>query len=78
MHRTQLLLDDWQYQALKARAQREGRSMSEVLRGMLNTLLDGPGTRHDELDRIRGVAEDRQARGRSHDEWLYPHGRERR
>ncbi|MGI8784231.1 MAG: ribbon-helix-helix protein, CopG family [Acidobacteriota bacterium] len=32
MHRTQVLLKEQQYQALKARARREGKSLSELVR----------------------------------------------
>ena len=71
MQRTQLLLDDWQYQALKARAQREGRSMSELLRQMLDVQLARSGPRAPRLDTIRGVGSDRVARGREHDRFLY-------
>lgn len=71
MQRTQILLDDWQYEALKARAQREGRSMSELLRQMLDTHLGKSGARARRLDDIRGVGEDRAARGRDHDRFLY-------
>ncbi len=33
MHRTELLLEDWQYEALRGRAEREGRSLSALVRG---------------------------------------------
>jgi plasmid stability protein len=73
MQRTQLLLDDWQYEALKAQAERQGRSMSELLREMLDSALarDGAGGRGLALDDIRGIGEDRSARGRNHDDFLY-------
>jgi predicted DNA-binding ribbon-helix-helix protein len=32
MHRTQLLLEDWQYRALKSLAERQGISISELFR----------------------------------------------
>ena len=71
MQRTQILLDDWQYQALKARAQREGRSMSELLRQILDAHLGKRGARTPRLEDICGVGEDRTARGRDHDHFLY-------
>jgi len=71
MQRTQILLDDWQYQALKARAQREGRSMSDLLRRILDAHLGRRGARAPRLADIRAVAEDRAARGRDHDHILY-------
>jgi plasmid stability protein len=74
MQRTQILLDDWQYQALKARAQREGRSMSELLRQILDESLRKSTPRTPRLAEIRAVGEDRGARGRDHDRFLYGKG----
>ncbi|MBI3045814.1 MAG: ribbon-helix-helix protein, CopG family [Betaproteobacteria bacterium] len=71
MQRTQILLDDWQYQALKARAQREGRSMSDLLRQILDAHLGKAAARTPRLADIRAVGEDRTARGRDHDRFLY-------
>ena len=39
MHRTQLLLENWQYDALKTRARREGKSLSQWVREMLKAAL---------------------------------------
>ena len=71
MQRTQILLEDWQYQALKARAQREGRSMSDLLRQILDAHLGKAAARTPRLADIRAVGEDRAARGRDHDRFLY-------
>ena len=71
MQRTQIMLDDWQYEALKAQAERQGRSMSELLREMLQTFLDKEPDRRSELDDICGIGTDRKASGRRHDEFLY-------
>ena len=71
MQRTQILLEDWQYEALKARAQREGRSMSELLRQILAAHLGKRGARTPRIADIRAVGEDRTARGRDHDRFLY-------
>lgn len=71
MQRTQILLDDWQYEALKARAQREGRSMSELLRQMLDAHLAKSAPRTPRLADIRAIGEDRTSRGRNHDRFLY-------
>ncbi|MBI1731546.1 MAG: ribbon-helix-helix protein, CopG family [Gammaproteobacteria bacterium] len=71
MHRAQILLDDWQYAALKARAQREGRSMSEMLRELLATQLGRPDAAGSGLSAIEGIGEDRAACGRDHDRFLY-------
>ena len=77
MQRTQILLDDWQYEALKARAQREGRSMSELLRRILDAHLGKSSARTLRLADIRAVGEDRTARGRDHDRFLYGKGARR-
>ena len=46
MHRAQVLIEDWQYEALKSIAAREGRSISMLLREVLSHHLSGqtPGT----------------------------------
>ena len=76
MQRTQILLDDWQYEALKAQAARQGRSMSELMREMLDSFLGKAPERGPKLDDIRGIGGDRKASGRRHDEFLYGrHGR---
>jgi len=71
MHRTQILLDDWQYSALKSRAEREGRSMSELLRELISQQLGEAAPGRLDLKNIRGVGEDRAAYGREHDRFLY-------
>lgn len=71
MQRIQVLLEDWQYEALKARAQREGRSMSELLRRILDANFGKGGSRTPRLADIGAVGEDRSARGRDHDRFLY-------
>lgn len=70
MQRTQIMLDDWQYEALKAQAERQGRSMSELLREMLDAFLDKE-PRGAGLQEIRGIGANRKANGRRHDEFLY-------
>ena len=71
MQRTQVLLDDWQYQALKARAVRAGVSMSELLRQILDAHLGKPPGRGHQLEGIIGIADDPNTRGRDHDDHLY-------
>jgi hypothetical protein len=65
------MLDDWQYEALKAQAERQGRSMSELLREMLDAFLDKGPARGSGLEDIRGIGADRKASGRRHDDFLY-------
>lgn len=72
MHRTQILLEDWQYEALKARAQREGRSLSDLLREIVTSQIGRrrrPAT--SRLAQIEGLGSDPKASGREHDRFLY-------
>ena len=71
MHRTQVLIDDWQYAALKARAEREGRSLSEILRELIAAQLSQQKSAGNNLSAIEGIGEDRAAYGRDHDQHLY-------
>lgn len=70
MHRTQLLLEDWQYQALRARAEQEHRSISDLVREILRHSLAPPHLK-SRLDEIEGVGEDPASYGRTHDRVLY-------
>ncbi|WP_158675230.1 FitA-like ribbon-helix-helix domain-containing protein [Thiohalobacter thiocyanaticus] len=71
MHRTQIILEDWQYQVLRARAEREGRSMSAVVRDILQTALSPPAGQKSRLGEIGGMGEDTASYGRDHDQYLY-------
>lgn len=73
MHRTQIILEDWQYQTLRARAEREGRSISDLVRELLREALARPSQsrRGRRLKEIEGVGEDSAAYGRDHDRFLY-------
>lgn len=75
MHRTQVLLEEWQYEALKSRAQRESRSISALLRDILKAQLGAPGPQKRRLAEIEGLAADKTASGREHDRFLYGHAR---
>ena len=71
MHRTQIILEDWQYQVLRAKAEREGRSMSDLIREILHTTLSQPSRQQNRLGEIEGVGEDAATYGRDHDQYLY-------
>ncbi len=71
MHRTQIILEDWQYQALRARAEQESRSISGLVREILQSALAQPPQRAGRLKEMEGVGEDSSARGRAHDHFLY-------
>jgi len=72
MYRAQILLERWQYEALKALSERRGSSVSELVRELLAERL-GP-SRHGKksgLASIRGIGSNASAKGRDHDRWLY-------
>lgn len=65
------MLEEWQYEALRSQAERQGKSMSELLRSMLDTVLDQVPSTGAGLEEIRGIGADGTARGRHHDQFLY-------
>jgi hypothetical protein len=73
-HRTQLLLEPWQYGALKALAEREGVSISDLVRRILDRRLRPRSARRQGLKAVAGIGRDRKASGRDHDRWLYGPG----
>jgi hypothetical protein len=78
MYRAQILLERWQYDSLKARSERDRRSISDVVREAVSTYLgrSAPAARSG-LDAIEGVGANRGGRGRHHDRLLYPPSRKR-
>lgn len=71
MHRTQIILEDWQYRILRARAEQEGRSISSLVRELLDrTLVQAPQGKL-RIEQIEGIGEDSSSRGRDHDRFLY-------
>jgi hypothetical protein len=74
MHRTQILLEDKQYAALKAWARRVDKSLSEVVRQAVDRLLgcDAAQGEASKLNDICGIAADPGGpSGRDHDKILY-------
>jgi hypothetical protein len=72
MHRTQILLDKGQYEMLKTLAEREGRSLSSLVRDAVTAFLERRPTRSPmRLSEITGIGADPDARGRDHDDVLY-------
>jgi hypothetical protein len=70
MHRTQLMLEEWQYEALRQRAETSGKSISALVREILATHLAArPGAKRLEL--MEGVAEGPTDLARDHDRELY-------
>ena len=76
MHRTQILLEERQYEMLKARAEREGRSISDLVREAVDAMLGRARTGATRLSDVAGIGEDTEARGRDHDAVLYRPRRE--
>lgn len=75
MHRTQILLEDRQYEALRAWARRTERSLSEAVRLAVDRLLGGR-RRGARLSEIRGIFRDPGGpSGADHDRILYGGGR---
>lgn len=72
MHRTQILLDSWQYERMKNLAEREGRSLSSLVREAVTAFLDRKAERAStKVGDVAGIGDDPDCRGRDHDEFLY-------
>lgn len=74
-HRTQILLEDWQYEALKGLAESEGASISGTVRKILTQQLRPRSFRRSALRAIAGIGRDPKAAGKDHDRWLYGRNR---
>lgn len=70
MHRTQIIIEEWQYEYLKGTSEEKGKSISELIREMITSSIDrnSPG---GSLKSICGVGEDTNGYGRDHDNLLY-------
>ena len=82
MHRTQLLLENWQYEALKARAHREGKTLSAWIRRWLGSVLapvaHGRAKSSKGLEAICGIGRDAEGpSGTDHDQVLYSWNKKR-
>lgn len=71
MHRTQVLLEDWQYEALKQQAERQQKSLSSLLRETLNNTLLPRSRRKRTFRDLEGIGKDSAFSGRDHDEAIY-------
>ncbi len=71
MHRTQILLDEVQHEALKSLATRTGRSVSQLLREAVDLLLKAKRGSAPSLDDVSGMVSDSTFRGEDHDAHLY-------
>lgn len=75
-HRTQIQLERWQYEALKARAAEEDVSLSELIRRLVGRELGSKRTSggRERLRALRGRWRDPDVDGEDHDEVLYGPG----
>jgi hypothetical protein len=72
MHRSQIILEDWQHEALKSLAERTGKSISEVVREILSDQLEEfRRSSKVGLRRIEGLGHAPDVAGRDHDTYLY-------
>jgi hypothetical protein len=72
MKRTNIVLEEWQYQYLRDRAARERKSLSALIRDLIRAAAAPPGARagRDPILSIIGLAPGRGG-ARRHDEVLY-------
>jgi len=72
VHKTNVFLEDWQYETLRSLAAQEQRSISALVREVLTRYLSrDPGTAQQRLTTIEGIGADSQAAGREPDDFLY-------
>lgn len=72
MHRTQLLLEQWQYETLKTMALQRQSSLSQLLREMVTQVLQTKRKPdHYALQALEGIIEDSNFSGKEHDQVLY-------
>lgn len=70
MHRAQILIEEWQYDTLRAEAEREGKSISELIRDMLSARYQRKPSK-SRLSSITGIVSSPSTRGKDHDGYLY-------
>ena len=73
MHRTQVLLEEWQYEMLRTRAEREGRSIGDLVREILSRAFTEPREERTQrgLSAIAGIVHEPGLSGRDHDDAIY-------
>lgn len=72
MHKTYVVLEDWQYEALRTLAAQEQRSISALVREMLTQhLTENQATARQRLAAMEGIGADAHATGQKHDAFLY-------
>ena len=74
MKRTNIVLEEWQYQYLKDRAEREGKSISALIRELIEAAMRPveKGLKDDPIFQIVGMFRGgRKDVAEKHDEYLY-------
>jgi predicted DNA-binding ribbon-helix-helix protein len=69
LHRTQVLLEDWQFIRLQKKARQQGTSVAALLRSLVEKSLGGPPSKKG-LDNVMGIGS-WEGSGEDHDEELY-------
>ena len=75
MHRTQILLEDAHYEALREQARREGKSIGQLIRQSVNLAMEvtrgKPKNVQKSLASLKGMFHKPGIRGRDHNRLLY-------
>jgi hypothetical protein len=72
MHRAQVLLYEHHYSFLKTESERQGKTISGLLREIIDNYLQNQAREDDPLWDLIGMAEgEGKAIGREHDKYLY-------
>lgn len=72
MYRAQILIEQWQYDALRTTSEREGRSISDIVREILAAALRPDAQASGGWIReVAGIGYDPHASGDDHDKYLY-------
>ncbi len=74
MRRAQILLEDWQLEELRGESQREGKSLSGLVRDLVSRHLTAR-KRGAGVEDIAGIARTGRRKRKHHDEIVYRHGR---
>jgi hypothetical protein len=75
MHRSQILLEEWQYQYLRDEARREGKSISQIVRELITERMEsrrGEALQDDPFFDIIGMVSSGDGRvAEEHDKYIY-------
>lgn len=74
MHRTQILLEPYQYQCLKAKAHENNMSIGELVRQIINRFLGGKSSPR-QLDPYCGAFNDKECQSTNFKKFIYSHAK---